>query len=182
MHDSSRDPSLTLVNVDCCTFLHNSPQDGKAKKRAQSPFSYIAKKIKDTTGKHRSQSKERLDKSKLPGGLRSPDITLAAGNSGGPSLNLRIPQSQQSMAGSTELLTGGTDNDMGLPRVAFGFDADQYGGRGSSAESRIDDMDGGKGSLFEMFSEFNYSIRIFPGKFHCLHSVIIDYSNNRLIV
>ncbi|OQV16827.1 Ryanodine receptor [Hypsibius exemplaris] len=172
MHESSRDPSLTLVNVDCCTFLHDSPagshpHDGKAKKRAQSPFSYLAKKIKDTTGKHRSQSKERFDKGgnkQYGAGSRSPDITLAAGTAGGPSISLRNPQSQQSMGGSSDLLSGGMMMDGDSPRVAFGgFDQDQYG-RSSSADTRAEDLHEGKNSLFEMFSEFHYGVRIFPGQ------------------
>ena len=163
MHES-RDPSLTLVNVDCCTFMHSGPADGKAKKRSQSPFSYIAKKIKDTTGKHRAQSKERLDKTgKIPGQLRTPDITLAAGHPGSHGRSLGVPQSQQSLSSSTELSTATMDNDGLSPRVAFGFDPDQYGGRSSSAETRVDEGDTGKNTLFDMFSEFHYAMRIFPG-------------------
>ena len=156
---SSRDPSLSMVNVDCCTF-HDSATgpDGKLKKRSQSPFSYITKKIKEA--KHRSVSKEQLDKVALPGGLRTPDITLAAGKSGGPSLTLRIPDQQQSFESGDMTGTAGSLNS---PHVAFGFDSDQI--RPSSADSRYEtDMDNANSNLFDLISEYNYSVRIFPGQ------------------
>lgn len=154
---SSRDPSLSMVNIDCCTFDHSAAgPDGKLKKRSASPFSYITKKIKEA--KNRSVSKERLDKAMLPGGLRTPDITLAAGKSGAPSISLRIPDQQQSFESGDMV-----GNGMNSQHVAFGFDNEAV--RPSSTDSRYEaDMDAANSNLFDLISEYNYSVRIFPGQ------------------
>ncbi|GAV02137.1 hypothetical protein RvY_12738-2 [Ramazzottius varieornatus] len=138
-------------------FGPNAPgPDGKLKKRSASPFSYITKKIKEA--KHRSVSKERLDKTTLPGGLRTPDITLAAGKSGGPSISLRIPDQQQSFESGDMV-----GNGMNSQHVAFGFDNEAV--RPSSTDSRYEaDMDVANSNLFDLISEYNYSVRIFPGQ------------------
>ncbi|XP_055337214.1 ryanodine receptor-like isoform X3 [Paramacrobiotus metropolitanus] len=173
----SHEPSLSKTTT-CCVFIHDSTPaapDGKAKKRSQSPFSYLTKKIKESASK-RSASKERPENTYIverkpmnqtmtqvtsDGMLRTPDITLAAGTAGGPALTLRMPTPLPSFTNAQDLMTPTPDIEMMTPRVAFGVD-DQN--RPLSGLSGMSDVTTASSTVFDLVTEFHYAVRIFPGQ------------------